>query len=193
MALAAAHAAAAVVVVAHALVAAVRLRIEGLLLVWRQGGVEGLGGLAPAVGLGGVLGAQGPHAVDAFGRGELVHVLAVQAGSAFPRLHRGAEGRPGGFLGGAQLELVLQGGHALGHVGLVARMVLVAVTPCLVAAFGGCGGTRCRRGGWRLLGQDRQGQCSENSGGGQAVLESENHGVSPFTGLGTRQDDRSGD
>ena len=74
------------VLVARVAAALLRLGVESLLLLGRQRGVEGLGSLAPAVGLGGVLGAQGPHAVDALGRGELGPLLAVRAGGALAAL-----------------------------------------------------------------------------------------------------------
>src|SRR6476620_2352177 len=65
--------------------AAVRLGIEGFLLLWCQRRVESLGGFAPAVCLGRALCTQGAHAVNAFGRGELLHVLAIHSGVALAR------------------------------------------------------------------------------------------------------------
>ena len=60
--------------------------IKGFLLCRGQGGVESLDGFATAVGFGAALGAQGTHAVDAFGGGECLYVLVVQARGAFAGL-----------------------------------------------------------------------------------------------------------
>ena len=178
-------------------VAVVGLGVKGFLLLGRQRRVEGLGGLATAVGLGGVLGAHGPHAVDALGGGQFVHVLAVQTGRAFARLHGRSERCPRGFLRGGQLELALEGGQAFGMVfgTFFCTVAMVAFVPFsgLVARGGfGCGGASSGWGGWGWLGQNRQGQRGQNSGGGKAVLEAESHGVGPFTGV-ARWNDRSGD
>jgi hypothetical protein len=164
-------------------VAVVGLGVKGFLLLGRQCRVEGLGGLATAVGLGGVLGAHGPHAVDALGGGLFVHVRSERC--------------PRGFLRGGQLELALEGGQAFGMVfgTFFCTIAMVAFVPFsgLVARGGfGCGGASSGWGGWGWLGQNRQGQRGQNSGGGKAVLEAESHGVGPFTGV-ARWNDRSGD
>lgn len=151
--------------------------IKGLLLLGRQHGIEGLGGLAAAVGLGGVLCTHGAHAVDALGGGELVQFLAVQTAMAIALLHGSGEAVPGRFLVGGQLELLLERGSALGHVGLVALAVFARA---LAGIGGGCRthGGRVGRGG---LCQHRQGQGSED-GGGNGVAGQESHGESPFRG-----------
>lgn len=179
---------------AHAVLATHGPRIKGLLLRRRQGRVEGLGGFAPAVGLGSVLGTQGAHAVNALGSGQLLHALAVQAGRALARLHGRGEGSPRWFLGWRQLELVLEGrqvpGAVLGAVAMVlaagvAVVTAVVFTGVVVAAVLGRGTRRGGRGCGRwLLGQHRQGQGGQHSGGGKTAVEMESHGVSPFTGVG---------
>jgi hypothetical protein len=159
--------------------------VEGLLLLWREGGVEGLGGFAPAVCFSGLLGAHGAHAVDALRGGELLHVGAAQAGRALAWLHGGGEGGPGRFLCGCQLELCLEGLGAFGHVGLAALLPVARLAGLL--GRGRCGGWRRHcRGSW--LGQHGQGEGGHHGGGGNTALE-ERHGVGPFQGL-VRWNDR---
>ena len=117
--------------------------------------------------------------------GAFFHVGRVQAGRALCGLHGSHEGGPGRFLLGGQFQLRLEGVGALRHAGLVALLQ--------VARFAGLlrRGT-CRRrirGCW--LGQNRQGQGGQNSGGGDTVLQ-ERHGVGPFSGWDRRHDRVSG-
>ena len=53
--------------------------VKGLLLLGGERGIEGLGAASPTVGLGHALAAQGAHAVDALGRGQRGHFLALVA------------------------------------------------------------------------------------------------------------------
>jgi hypothetical protein len=175
------------------------LGVKGLLLRGGQGGVEGFDGFATAIGLGGVLGTHGAHAVNALGRGQLAHVFVSQAGRVLAGLHGGHELGPGGFLRCGELELGLQGRHALGTVGtevmLAARGFVTAGVVVWVHFVGGLwrgrgAGGRCvggRRGGG--LGQSGQGQCGQDGGGSQTVLEGEGHGevLSGESGLGSLQ------
>jgi hypothetical protein len=149
---------------------AVGVFIKGFLLGGRERGVQRLGGVATAVGLGVALGAQGTHAVDALGRGQLGHVLGVQAGVAPAWLHGLGEGVPGAFLCSGDLQLVFEGGQVLGaallhpgHIGGVAHVLAVVHgvagrwgSGCARAGGGGCAG--------RWLGQCGQGQNAQCGG-----------------------------
>lgn len=173
-------------VVARVAVAWLCLGIEGFLLRGCQHSVEGFGGLATPVCLGGMLGAQRPHAVNALGGGELGPFFVIRAGWALSGLQGGGEGGPGRFLGGGQLKLGLECFQALGAVlGTVAMVVALVPFSGLLWAFrrSGTGSVGSRWLNWRLLGQRRQCQGGQNGGGDEAALDgAESHGVSPFTG-----------
>jgi hypothetical protein len=94
------------------------LGVKRLLLLWRERRIEGLGGLATAIGLGGMLGPQGTHAVDSLRGGQLGHVATLQARLAFAGLHGRSECGPGRLLRGRQLELRLELTDTLVPVGL---------------------------------------------------------------------------
>jgi hypothetical protein len=91
-------------------------RVEGLLLLGGQRGIEGLGGFGTLGESGAALGLAGLHALQALGRGELGEFRAVHALRAGRRLAGRCEGGPRAFLSGIQLELFLQRGKPLGAV-----------------------------------------------------------------------------
>ena len=137
------------------------LRVKGGLLRRAQGGIEGLDGIAAPVGFGCTLQAQGAHAVNALGRGQLLHAVAPQARMALAGLQGGGEIGPGGFLCRGQLQLRLEGGHALGAAllpafpALFAGLLLLLLLLHLLLAGRG---TRVQRAGGLGLGLGRGGE-----------------------------------
>ena len=71
----------------HALLHLLHLLVKGGLLRCAQGRIKSFDSVAAPVGFGSALDAQSAHAVDAFGRGQVVHAFTVQAGMALAGLH----------------------------------------------------------------------------------------------------------
>ena len=137
------------------------LRVKGGLLGRAQGGIEGLDGIAAPVGFGHALQAQGAHAVNALGGGQLLHAAPAQARMALAGLQGAGEVGPGGFLRRGQLQLRLEGGHALGAALLPAFPALFAdLLPLLLhlCLFLAGRGTQVQWAGGLWLGPGRRGE-----------------------------------
>jgi len=160
-----------------------RFRVESLLLLGRQRGVEGFRGVGAPGEHRAAFGLPGLHALQPLGRGQLGELGAVHAlrMRTCRRLAGRREGGPCAFLGRAQPELVFQRGKALGTVLVHALHALGRVhAPVLRSGCGGVGlghrGGGRGRGGRRLRKGARRGESRRaQEAGPEDALAKRNH------------------